>query len=70
MKPKTTHFARYEDQHAAIAYRKPRGSDGGALLTTADLLGLSRLCLEATESTEGRQFDPAAAHVSPPTTSP
>ena len=36
------------------------------MLTTADLLGLSRLCLEATESTEGRQFDPAAAHVSPP----
>jgi|HubBroStandDraft_4_1064222.scaffolds.fasta_scaffold75807_2 hypothetical protein len=49
-----------------LKYRKALADRSCASISTDDLLRVSRVCLEATESPEGRAFDPDAKFVGPP----
>jgi hypothetical protein len=66
-KGKTTQtLSRFKNEPAVVKYRKAAESKNFASISTNDLLLLSRICLEATESAEGRAFDPDAKYVGPP----
>jgi hypothetical protein len=51
---------------AIVKYRKALADGSFSSISTDDLLRVSRVCLEATESREGRAFDPNAKFVGPP----
>lgn len=58
-------FSKFKNS-ALARYRKARESRNLSSITTKDLLQMSRMCLEATESPEGRAFDAGAKDVAPP----
>jgi hypothetical protein len=62
----TNHFSTFKSNAAIVRYRKAKSSHTGSALTESDLLTISRICLQATESSEGRAFDPYAKNVGPP----
>lgn len=62
----TTKLSQFKSDPAAVKYRKALESDNVSSISTDDLLRLSRVCLEATESPAGRKFDANAKKVGPP----
>jgi hypothetical protein len=62
----TTHFVKFKSNAAIVSYRKAKTSNNGSAITENDMLRLSRICLEATESVAGRAFDSHAKEVGPP----
>jgi hypothetical protein len=61
-----TQFSVLKRDPAILKYRKALADGSFASISTDDLLRVSRICLEATESPQGRAFDPDAKFVGPP----
>jgi hypothetical protein len=59
-------FSVLKSDPAVVKYRKALKDRSFASISQDDLLRVSRVCLEATESPEGRAFDPDAKFVGPP----
>ena len=59
-------FSVLKNDPAVVKYRKAYAKHSFSSISTDDLLRLSRMCLEATESPEGGAFDPDAKFVGPP----
>jgi len=59
-------MADFKSEPAIVKYRKGIASRDRSGISTNDLLVMSRICLEATESDEGRRFDADASDVGPP----
>jgi hypothetical protein len=53
-------LSQFKSDPVVVKYRKAVASNSSSSISTDDLLRLSRACLEATESAEGRDFDPNA----------
>ena len=51
---------------SVVKYRKAFAAGGSLSISTHDLLRVSCICLEATETPEGRAFDHEARFVGPP----
>jgi len=62
----TNQFATYKTNPTIVRYRKTMASKSGQSISVNDLLEMSRVCLDATESDEGRRFEPRASTVGPP----
>jgi hypothetical protein len=60
------HFEQLKEVSAVIKYRKAIATKIPFLITLDDMLKLSHICMKATESAEGREFDPKAVGVAPP----
>ena len=66
MKGTSAQLARFKDRIPVKKYRTAYAAKRVGELGTDDLLALSKVCLEATESAEGKAFDPHAYQVAPP----
>jgi len=62
----TTPLLQFKSDPVVMKYRKALAANKVSSTSTQDLLHLSQICLEATESAEGRAFDPNAEKVGPP----
>jgi hypothetical protein len=61
-----TPLSQFKSDSVVMNYRKALAANNVSSTSTHDLLHLSRICLEATESAEGREFDPNAQKVGSP----
>ena len=61
-----TPLSEFKSEPVVMKYRKALAAKNVSSTSTHDLLHLSRICLEATESPDGQAFDPNAQKVGPP----
>jgi hypothetical protein len=59
-------FSELKSDPVIAKYRKAKASNAFSTITENDLLTISRICLDATESPEGSKFDSHAKEVGPP----
>jgi hypothetical protein len=64
--PATRKLSQFKSDPVVVKYRKAVAADNFSSVSTEDLLRLSRVCLEATESPAGSKFDANAKNVGPP----
>jgi hypothetical protein len=62
----TIKLSQFRSDPGVVKYQKALAADNCSSISTDELLHLSRVCLEATESVAGREFDPDAKRVGPP----
>lgn len=62
----TKQLEKFESDPTIGKYKRAIASKSSSTITEADLLTISRICLEATESPEGREVEPQAGEVGQP----